>query len=176
MKLEGLTEFQEQLLSTAQQTPKAIKKVMNKAGTKLTSNARKKGRTLVKKGEGMSSDGKPKKHYHKGFKKGKVYSNPHGEWVVRALNTAPHAHLIEYGHRQVINPPKVGENYVTNLESNGFKTLSRVVEGKGIGRNVGFVPGKKVMEKTAKEFERSGEFSKVVGDALDDLLERNQLR
>ena len=152
MRVQGLTELQERLLQTAQGTPKTMKKILNKAGTKATQKARKKSRQLVKKKTG---------NYHKKWKRGKVFEGRQGELVVRVLNTSPHAHLIEDGHLQVMNPPKPSGR--------------GVIPGKGIGQVVGFVPGKKVLEKSIDEFESSGEMAKVVGDELDDLLMRNRL-
>jgi len=152
MQLQGLTELQERLLQTAQQTPGTMKKILNKTGTKATQKARKKSRQLVKKQTG---------NYHKKWKKGKVFQGREGELVVRVLNTSPHGHLIEDGHLQLVNPPKPSGR--------------GVIPGKGIGRNVGFVPGKKVLKKSMDEFESSGEMAQVVGDMLDDLLMRNRL-
>lgn len=137
MRLEGLTDIQEDLLRTAQETPKNIKKVMNKVGSKATSKVRKKSKSLVKKKTGT---------YQKRWKKGKVFLDKEGKWVVRVVNSAPHAHLIEDGH--VL---KIG------------------------GQVKGFVPGKKVLEKGMQEFDDSGEITKIVGQVLDDLLSKNQL-
>lgn len=152
MRLEGLTEFQRDLLKTAQQTPKKMKKTMGKVGTKATAHARKRGRRDVKKKTG---------NYHKKWKRGKVFNDSEKKIVVRVLNTSPHGHLVEDGHIQVVNPPKP--------DGKG------VIEGKGIGRAVGFVPGKKVLEKSMDEFDNSGEQSKIIGEGLDELLRENKL-
>ena len=139
MQLQGLTELQERLLQTAQQTPQTMKKVLNKVGTKATQKARKKSRQLVKKDTG---------NYHKKWKKGKVFIGREGEFVVRVINSSPHAHLIEDGH---------------------------IIKNKPGGPNLGFVPGKKVLERSIREFESGGEMAQVVGDMLDDLLMSNRL-
>lgn len=166
MKIEGLTDFQNDLLSVEKNAEKVFKKAMQTSGNKLTRLVRKKGKSLVTKQDGL---------YHKSFKRGKVFIDPEGDITVRALNTAPHAHLLEYGHRKVVNPPKEGENYVTNLGGIGFKTLHRVIEGKGIGKEVGFVHGVRVMEKGMKEFEQKREDVQEISKALDKLLSDNKL-
>lgn len=139
MRLEGLTDLQQNLLSTAQQTPSSIKKVMNKVGTKATQKVRKKSKSLVKKKTG---------NYQKKWKKGKTFQNARGEWVVRVINTSSHAHLIEDGH---------------------------TIKNESGGSSLGFVPGKKVLQKGMQEFDNSGEMEQIVGDVLDDLLSRNRL-
>lgn len=152
MRIEGLTDLQRDLLNTAQQTPKAMKKVMGKVGTKATANARKRSKRDVKKKTG---------NYHKKWKRGKVFEDREKKIVTRVLNTSPHGHLIEDGHLQVVNPPK----------PNG----KGVIPGKGIGEEVGFVPGKKVLAKSMDEFDSSGQPGKIIGEGLDELLRRNQL-
>lgn len=138
MKIEGLTEFQKDLLDVAQRKlPKETFKVMRKIGTKARTQVAKHARSKVKKDTGT---------YHKRFKRGKVFKDADGQIVVRVINSAPHAHLIEHGHR--------------------------VVRG---GDEVGFAPGKKVMEQGIKNFDNSGEFEKMLSDWLDDLLDSGDL-
>ncbi|MED3549962.1 HK97 gp10 family phage protein [Cytobacillus praedii] len=85
-------------------------------------------------------------NYAKGWKRGKVFKNGRNV-IVRVYNGSPHAHLIEDGHRQVTAD----------------------------GREVGFVPGKKVLEKSMIEFDNSGQVSEIVGEWLDDLLRKGKL-
>ncbi|USK54373.1 HK97 gp10 family phage protein [Cytobacillus solani] len=85
-------------------------------------------------------------NYSKGWKRGKVFKNGRNV-LVRVYNGSPHAHLIEDGHRQVTAD----------------------------GREVGFVPGKKVLEKSMIEFDNSGQVSEIVGEWLDDLLRKGKL-
>lgn len=64
-------------------------------------------------------------NYLKGFKAGKkVYKWQDAEYNVRVYNSAPHAHLIENGHR-----------------------------GMYWGRKGGWVPGKHIMEDAMRRFE-----------------------
>lgn len=137
MKIEGLTDFQNDLLSVEKNAEKAFKEAMRVSGNKATRLVRKKGKALVKKDTG---------NYHKSFKRGKVFKDPAGDITVRVLNTSPHGHLIEDGHRQIVN-----------------------------GKEVGFVRGKKVIEKGMKEFEQKREDVQEISKALDKLLSDNKL-
>lgn len=138
MIIDGLTDFQNDLLRVERSSEKVFKEAVRTSGNKATSHVRKKAKSLVKKDTG---------NYHKKFKRGKVFIGPDGAMTVRVLNTSPHGHLIEDGHRQVTKD----------------------------GREVGFVRGKKVMEKGMGEFEDSRDDVKEISKALDKLLERNSL-
>lgn len=85
--------------------------------------------------------------YHKKWKRGRVFKNSQGEIVVRVYNSSPHAHLIEDGHKQITKDKKV----------------------------VGFVKGKKVLDKAMKEFDESGQFENMLSDWLDDMLRSGKL-
>lgn len=138
MIIDGLTDFQNDLMQVERSAERVFKEAVRTSGNKATSHVRKKARTLVKKDTG---------NYHKKFKRGKVFIGTDGAMTVRVLNTSPHGHLIEDGHRQVTKD----------------------------GTEVGFVPGKKVMEKGMQEFETSRDDVKEISKALDKLLERNRL-
>ena len=137
MRLDGLTDFQQDLLNTSKKVHKEIPKVMRKVGSKARTVVAKKARAKVKKKTGL---------YHKKWKRGKAFFNGE-EFVVRVYNNSSHAHLIEDGHVQ--------------------KTAD--------GRTVGFVRGKHVLKDGMQEFESSGVVDEIIGDWLDDLLERNKL-
>lgn len=153
LEINGLTDFQRDLLNVAQKKlPKETKKIMRKAGSKAKTHISRKARAKVKKKTG---------NYHKKFKRGKVFDNKSGETVVRVINTSPHAHLIEHGHIQVLNPPKpVGKG---------------VIPGKGIGEEVGFVRGKKVMDQGMQDFDNSGQYENLLSVWIDDLLKDGKL-
>lgn len=137
-ELKGLTDFQKDLLTLAQRKlPKEKKKIMRKIGNKARRYVVKKSKASVKKKTG---------NYQKKWKRGKVFDGHGGETVVRVINSAPHAHLIENGHRQV-----VGET------------------------EVGFIPGKHVLTKGMKEFDSSGEYENMLGDWMDEMLRSNNL-
>lgn len=104
-----------------------------------------KARTVVAK-EARSRVKKQTGTYHKRFKRGKVFKDPTGNIVVRVYNSSPHAHLIEHGHR--------------------------LVRG---GSEVGFVTGKKVMEKGIEKFGSSGQYDEMLSEWLDSLLDSGDL-
>jgi len=136
---EGLTEFQQDLLEVAQQKlPRQTAKIMRKTGSRAAVHVRRVARTKVDKKTGT---------YHKRFKRGKVFKDADGQWVTRVYNSSPHAHLIEYGHRQVTKD----------------------------GREIGFTPGKHVMKEGADKFDDSREFEKMISDWLDDMLDSEGL-
>lgn len=137
MKIDGLTDFQKDLMSVDRNAEKVFKEAMRVTGNKAARLVRKKAKALVKKDTG---------NYHKSFKRGKVFIGPDDAITTRVLNTSPHGHLVEDGHRQVVN-----------------------------GQEVGFTPGKKVMDKGMKEFEDSRDDVKEFSKALDKLLEKNRL-
>lgn len=144
LELKGLTEFQKDLLTVAQRKlPKESTKVMRKIGSKARTIVARRARRSVN----HDATGSEKSDYHKKWKRGKVFKGENGEWVVRVINSAPHAHLIEDGHRMVTKD----------------------------GREVGFVPGKKVLDKGMKEFDESGQYEKMLGDWVDELLRSGKL-
>ena len=139
LEIKGLSEFQVDLLDVAQvKLPKQSYKIMRKIGSKARTQIVRKARSEVKKDTGF---------YHSKFKRGKVFKDAEGKIVVRIVNSAPHAHLIEHGHRQVTKD----------------------------GQEIGFVPGKKVMEKGMSQFDGSGTFDKMLLEWLDELLESGDL-
>ena len=140
MALEGLTELQQDLLKVAQRDlPKEVPKIMRKVGSKARTQVARKARSEVKKKTG---------NYHKKWKRGKVFKGHSGEWVVRVINSSPHAHLIEDGHRMVDH------------------------DGNDLGK---FVPGKKVLDKGMRDFEASGQMETMLSDWIDDLLRDGKL-
>lgn len=139
LEIEGLTEFQKDLLDVAQnKLPKESLRVMRKIGSKARTKVARKARSTVKKKTG---------NYHKGFKRGKAFKDSEEKYVVRVINSQPHAHLIEYGHQQVTKD----------------------------GRNAGFVAGKSVLANGMGDFDSSGVFEEELLDWLDDLLESGDL-
>ena len=153
MAIEGLSDLQRDLLDVAnKKLPKESIKIMRKAGSKARTLDARKARQEVKKKTGK---------YHKKWKRGKVFKGIGGEMVVRVINSSPHAHLIEHGHRQVMNPPK--------SEGRG------VIPGKGIGEEVGLVPGKEVLDKGMRDFEASGQYENMLSNWLGELLKDGKL-
>lgn len=93
---------------------KKEKKFLQKEGTKLRRETAKDARRV----------GKKTGNYRKSIKRGKVYRYQ-GSQAVRVYSNAPHAHLIEDGHRMVTHD----------------------------GREIGFVPGHHVFEESSRRFE-----------------------
>ncbi|TCO69504.1 HK97 gp10 family phage protein [Marinisporobacter balticus] len=138
--LKELDSFQKKLLQKAQKEfPRETYQFLRKAGTKGRTCVARKARKLVKKDTG---------NYQKGWKRGKAYKRRgEGSYEVQIRNSAPHAHLIEYGHVQV---------------SGGKK-------GKG-GKEVGYTHGKHVLEKGIKEFE--SQYFDMLENWLDEMMEK----
>ncbi|MFR5264459.1 MULTISPECIES: HK97 gp10 family phage protein [Clostridium] len=115
--LRELTNFENKLLDLAnKKMPNECKKFMRQEGSKLNKKAKAKAKSKVKKKTG---------NYHKSIKRGKVYKyTGNGGWAIRSYSASPHSHLIEKGHRIVVN-----------------------------GEEKGFVEGKHIFEDTEKEFQ-----------------------
>lgn len=112
---------------------KDSKEFLRKSGNKL------KNKTLsVAKSRVNESTG----NYIKSIKRGKVY-NFKGALAVRAYSTAPHAHLLEYGH----------------------------IKKDRTGREHGFQRGYHVFATTSKDFE--DEFYNDTEKFIDDVIMKN---
>lgn len=121
-----LDDFARGMQRTAQRFQRQQKAFMRKEGTKLKTKTLRKARAL----------GRKTGNYLKSIKRGKVYEYD-GAQAVRVYSTAPHAHLIEDGHRMVTHD----------------------------GREVGFVPGHHVFETAGTEFE--AQYLMDIDDFLD---------
>ena len=124
-----LDAYAKELERTARESPKLQKKFMRQEGSKLLRRTKSESkRVKVKTG-----------NYKKSIKRGKVYEYD-GAQAIRVYSTAPHAHLIEDGHRMVTHD----------------------------GREVGFVPGMHVFEVAGKAFEP--EYLADIDDMLDEAV------
>lgn len=132
--IKELTKLERDILDTAQKhLPKETKKFLRDEGGKLRKVTLSVAKSKVKKKTG---------NYFKSIKRGKVYRyRGTGDLSIRAYSGAPHAHLIESGHRQVT---------------------------KG-GAEVGFVQGKRVFETASKQFEEQhyADTQKFIEEALE---------
>lgn len=124
-----LEEYARDLERAAKEAPKKQKQFLRKEGSTLRSKTRSKAKAL----------GKKTGNYMKSIKRGKVYPY-NGTEAIRVYSYAPHAHLIEDGHRMVTHD----------------------------GREVGFVQGYHVFELAAKEFEE--QFLVDLDDMLDEVV------
>ena len=123
------------------------KQLLNMAAVELPKESRKflkdEGNKLRKKtlNKAKSLANKKSGNYYKGIKRGKVYHfKDKKNNSVRVYGGSPHAHLIEYGHRKVTKD----------------------------GKEVGYVEGKHVFEKSKNEFE--SEFNKDCEKFIDDVV------
>lgn len=134
--ISQLQNYEKKLLGLAVDLKKGkyAKSFLRKEGTKLRRKTLSIARRKVKKVTG---------NYFKSIKRGKVYLyKNNGAWSIRVYSNAPHAHLIEHGHRQVTAD----------------------------GREVGFVQGKHVFEVSEKQF--TAEYFADVQNFIDDVLKK----
>lgn len=112
-----LTDFEKKLVNLAEKNmPKESRKFLRKEGNELKKITKRNVRSMTNKKTG---------NLLKGIKRGKVYKySGNGALSVRVYGGSPHTHLINNGHRIVVN-----------------------------GQELGFVAGKHFLEKSAQEFE-----------------------
>lgn len=152
-----IDDFAKTLLKFASsEMQKESKKFLQKEGNTLRKKTLAKAKSLTNKKTG---------NYYAGIKRGKVYHyRDKTNNSVRVYGGSPHAHLIEYGHRQVLNPGKDGK--VAPIGNGNF--AKGVIEGRNKGREIGFVEGLHVFEKAKNEFE--SEFKTACEGFADDIL------
>lgn len=157
MDTSDLDDFAKSILEFASSNmDKVSKKFLQKEGNKLKKKTLSKAKSLTNKKTG---------NYYAGIKRGKVYhyGNKNNN-SIRVYGSSPHAHLIEYGHREVLNPTKDGK--IAPIGDGQF--AKGVIEGRNKGKEIGFVQGLHVFEKAKKEFEN--EFAKDCEDFAEDIL------
>lgn len=136
--VRGLDEFERLLLEVAKEKyPNEAKKEIRK----LAKDSIKISKTLTPKGKTGN--------LRKGWKIGKLYRRQNNFWIV-VKNVAPHAHLLESGHKIVVGG-KLGRS----------------------GRVVGFVPGKFFLERSMRISE--DKMPDEIKRWLESLVERLKL-
>lgn len=148
--LSELDEFTDRLIQSSKEASKAQRKFLQQQGNKLKRKTKAQARLAgIQQHTG---------NYMKGIKRGKGWKERNGAQAVRVYSNAPHAHLIEDGHDQTVNPGKG--------KGNGHG----VRPGKGIGRKVGHVEGREVFlnayEAFAPEYERASE------EVVDEMIRK----
>lgn len=123
-----LDAYARELARAAENNPKQQKAFMGKEGNKLRTRTRREVKRV----------GKETGNYEKSIKRGKAYDY-HGTLAIRVYSAAPHAHLIEQGHRMVTHD----------------------------GEEVGFVPGMHVFEVAGEGFE--AQFLADIDEMLDEV-------
>lgn len=143
----GFDKFAQELLKVAQkELPKESNKFLKTEGKKLKNKTIATAKRKVKKNTG---------NYYESIKAGRVYFyKPTGSKAIRVYSSAPHGHLIEYGHR-VVRGWQIGR---------GKKTGSVVTRD---GQEV-FVKGKHVFEDAQRDF--TSEFYNDVEKFIDDVV------
>ena len=133
-----LTDFERDVLEHVTRTfPNETKKFMGRAGNAFRSRVRSEYRSTVKRKTG---------NLLKGIGRGRPYIWSGNEFQVRVYNKAPHAHLIEYGHKMI-----------------DWRT------GKQTPKK-DFVSGKHIVGKVSNRFH--GEFNGLCEKFVDQLLEK----
>lgn len=127
------TNFEKNVKTLLDDMPKEAKMILRRMGSKAKTLVAKRARQTIKKKSGK---------YQKSFKRGKVWDAGGGNYRTRIYNSAPHAHLIEDGHRIV---------------------------GKD-GSEHGFKQGYKVLDKGMREFDK--QFESLLEKEIDRLLDK----
>ena len=148
--LSELDEFTDRLIQSSKKAKKTQRRFLQQQGNKLKRKTKAQARVSgIKTKTG---------NYMKGIKRGKVWSSRNGAQSARVYSNAPHAHLIEEGHDQVVNPGK------------GKGNGRGVRPGKGIGRTVGHVEGREVFLKAGEAFEP--EYERACEEAIDEMISK----
>lgn len=129
--------------------PKETDKFLKKAGNKQVQRIKSGYRSSTKKRTG---------NLLKGVETGKPYVYEGNSHQIRAYSKAPHAHLIENGHRLIKN--------------DGSEMKGTYVPALGKKLKKSFVEGRRVVETARKAFE--GEFLKMADEWIDDFLGVNK--
>lgn len=148
--LSKLDEFTDRLIQSSKEASKAQRKFLQQQGNKLKRKTKAQARLVgIQQHTG---------NYMKGIKRGKVWKERNDAQAVRVYSNAPHAHLIEDGHDQTVNPGKGKGN------GHGVKP------GKGIGRKVGEVEGREVFLKAYEAF--VPEYERASEEAVDEMIRK----
>ena len=150
LDLSKLDTFTDSLIRSSKDAGKAQKKFLREQGNKLKRKTKAQARVV-----GIQTQ---TGNYMKGISRGKVWSDEKNANCVRVYSNAPHAHLIEDGHKQTVNPGK------------GKGNGRGVRPGRGIGRKVGTVDGREVFIKAEQAFEP--EFERASEDMIDEVIRK----
>ena len=133
-----LTDFNRDVLEHVTRTfPSKAKTLMGRAGSALVKQVKAEYKSETKKKTG---------NLLAGVKRGRPFIYAGSEFQVRVYNKAPHAHLIEHGHRMI-----------------DWRTGKRTPKRER-------VPGKHIVGKVSNRF--PGEFEKICDKFVNHLLEK----
>lgn len=99
----------------------------------------------VKRSKTKSEIGSVTRNYQRSWKRGKAFRRKDGSFAIEVYNNSPHAHLIEDGHRIVGKKPEKKE--------------------------YGFARGRKILDKSMREFQ-DNELESMLGAWLDEMLDK----
>ena len=166
--MSELTETAEKMYDmVTQRWPKENNKWMRKQGREGRKIAAGIARQRIKNLRPASN----KKSYMARLKGGKPYhylGDP-TDLSVRTYNSAPHAHLIEYGHK--VKPRGKTSGKTKNYQRSGSKPNKKYDDSyQRVGSSKSFVAGYHILEDAEQMWEE--QFEENLSQQLDDLLER----
>lgn len=146
--ISDLNEYASDLVKYASdKMPKVVNRFMKSEANKLKNKAKRKANATIKdayEDELALALDKMRTRYRDSFKAGKiVYEYGDVKYNIRVYNSAPHAHLIEHGHRKI-----------TPIQH----------------RDVGFVPGYHIIENAALQYEDT--FAKNIDTKLVEKIKK----
>lgn len=159
--LHELNEFTRDLVDLAQkQFPKEAEQFIRNQGNEGRKRLRANTRAVTKKRTG---------NLLRGIQRGKA-TKYKGNYQIRIMNTAPHAHLIEYGHSNI--KTRAGSGSQGKIPKGA---PVQMVPGNGSpvfieGTREKWIPGKHPLDKTAGEM--GTEFPRAAEAFVDDLLRK----
>lgn len=166
-EINGLEELQEDIKSLMRKYPSETEAELEKIATDFQKDVNKKFPNGGKSG---------RKPVSKKWKRYKLKSGLSGMTVGLSLqNTAPHFHLVENGHKQIVNKERYAALQSGQLVFSGQKNQGKRRDANSKGMvQVGFVQGKHYCEKTRNEW-NNGEFAERVEKHVDKLLKKYDL-
>lgn len=101
-------DFADVLTHVAHTAPKKSKKFMRKEGSKIARRTKARAKAEVGTEHKKPAKYANSKHYVDTIKRSKIFRRPDGSLGISAYSSAPHAHLIEYGHEQISHGKPTG--------------------------------------------------------------------
>lgn len=166
--MSELTEAAENMYEmVTQRWPKENNKWMRKQGREGRKIAVGIARQRIKNLRPASN----KKSYMARLKGGKPYhyQGDPNDLSVRTYNSAPHAHLVEYGHK--VKPRGKASGATKGYQRSGSKPNKKYDNSyQRVGSSKSFVAGYHILEDAEQMWEK--QFEENLSQHLDDLLER----
>ena len=166
-QINGIEELQDDIKKLLRQYPSETEQELEKLATDFQKDVNKKFPHGGKSGQTPVA---------KKWKRYKLKDGLNGLTVgVSLQNTAPHFHLVENGHKQIVNKERYAALMSGQLIFSGQKNQNRRRSAKSKDMvQIGFVQGKHHCEKTRNEW-NNGEFAARVEKHVDKLLKKHNL-